>query len=353
MKRFLITTTPILDGYKVKSYLGVVNLNIVLGVNFFSDFAASFTDVFGGNSETYQGKMDQMYDEAKSGLEKKAKQLGGNAIVGFNIDFDEISGKGKSMFMLSASGTACIVETGQIDSFETKDTERIFQDTISLEMQKERIVNSIKEKSALFTESDWNYMIENPSLEIAELLVSNTYPKSYHDEVKAKIEYIVSQLDYADACKIVYPYYMNPYTIKDYYGEIRDLSTNYIPLLKKCKLFNPEQISALIDTDLRKAIEILDCEKSYYDSTDLKYMQEICDKLNNLPDLGKIEVGKDGIFSKEKELFICRNNHKNDKDVEFCKECNENIKGVTKEDKEKFELFKKRTEILSRLLSEE
>ncbi|MBO7619910.1 MAG: peptidyl-prolyl cis-trans isomerase [Victivallales bacterium] len=30
-------------------------------------------------------------------------------------------------------------------------------------------------------------MIENPSLEIAELLVSNTYPKSYYDEVKAKI----------------------------------------------------------------------------------------------------------------------------------------------------------------------
>ena len=47
MSKFLITTTPLLEGYSIKRYIGAVNTNIVLGTNFFSDFAASFTDVFG------------------------------------------------------------------------------------------------------------------------------------------------------------------------------------------------------------------------------------------------------------------------------------------------------------------
>ena len=52
MTNFLITTTPTFEGRQIKSYLGVLNTNIVIGTNIFSDFAASFTDVFGGNSGT-------------------------------------------------------------------------------------------------------------------------------------------------------------------------------------------------------------------------------------------------------------------------------------------------------------
>ena len=107
MDKFIITTTPTIEGHPIKAYLGAINVNVVIGTNFFSDFAASFTDVFGGNSGTYQRKMDAMYESAQKELEKKAMRMGGNAIVGFKADFDEISGKGKSMFMLSATGTAC------------------------------------------------------------------------------------------------------------------------------------------------------------------------------------------------------------------------------------------------------
>ena len=61
MSIFLITNTLVLEGYSIKRYLGAINTNIVLGTNFFSNFAASFTDVFCGTSETYLGKMDLMY----------------------------------------------------------------------------------------------------------------------------------------------------------------------------------------------------------------------------------------------------------------------------------------------------
>lgn len=80
--------------------------NVVLGTNFFSDFAASFTDTFGGTSDTYQGKLDKIYNEVIEKLSKKTLAIGCNAIIGFKIDFDEISGKGVSMFMVNAVGTA-------------------------------------------------------------------------------------------------------------------------------------------------------------------------------------------------------------------------------------------------------
>ena len=52
MDKFIITTTPTIEGHLVKVYLGTINMNVVIGTNFFSDFAASFTDVFSGNSGT-------------------------------------------------------------------------------------------------------------------------------------------------------------------------------------------------------------------------------------------------------------------------------------------------------------
>lgn len=48
MDKFIITTTPTIEGHPIKAYLGAINVNVVIGTNFFSDFAASFTDVFGG-----------------------------------------------------------------------------------------------------------------------------------------------------------------------------------------------------------------------------------------------------------------------------------------------------------------
>ncbi|MBR1800501.1 MAG: heavy metal-binding domain-containing protein [Bacteroidaceae bacterium] len=54
--------------------------------------------------------MNSMYAAAKKQMQEKTIRLGANAIVGYHTDFDDISGKGKSMFMLSASGTACVVE---------------------------------------------------------------------------------------------------------------------------------------------------------------------------------------------------------------------------------------------------
>lgn len=102
----IITSTNQIHGYEITQYLGLINVNVVLGANFFSDFFASFTDVFGGYSSSYQSKLDKIYSDALSALTEKANKKGADAIVGVHFDFDELSGKGKSMFMVTAYGTA-------------------------------------------------------------------------------------------------------------------------------------------------------------------------------------------------------------------------------------------------------
>ena len=106
MKDIIITTTNNVENHVVDNYLGVVTANLVIGTNVFSDFVASLSDFFGGMSGTYRKQMDTLYERARDQISFEAKQKGANAILGYRIDFDEISGQGKSMFMISVSGTA-------------------------------------------------------------------------------------------------------------------------------------------------------------------------------------------------------------------------------------------------------
>ena len=110
----IITTTHTIAGYKIERYLGLINANQVLGVNLISDIIASFSDVFGGRSGTYRERLDNLYNDIMNLLEQKAMSLGANAILGVHLDFDEISGKEKSMFMVTAYGTAvCITRESE------------------------------------------------------------------------------------------------------------------------------------------------------------------------------------------------------------------------------------------------
>lgn len=113
----IVTTTNSVEGYSIRKYLGVVNANVVIGTNLFSDIAASLTDVFGGRSDSYKSKLTTIYDEVMKELIGKAENYHADAIVGLHVDFDEVSGGGKSMFMVSASGTAITLEENTQDRY--------------------------------------------------------------------------------------------------------------------------------------------------------------------------------------------------------------------------------------------
>ena len=103
---FIITTSPIIENRTITEYLGPIISNEVLGVNVISDSIAGFSDFFGGSSGTYRGKLEDLKRTVLNDLRSQALRQGADAIVGFSIAFNEISGKGKQMFMATATGTA-------------------------------------------------------------------------------------------------------------------------------------------------------------------------------------------------------------------------------------------------------
>jgi uncharacterized protein YbjQ (UPF0145 family) len=104
----LITTTSIIEGQPVRQYLGIVTGEVIAGANIVRDLFASVTDVFGGRSGKYEEVLARARDEALGEMKAKAAQMGGNAVIGVDIDY-EVLGKAGSMLMVSVSGTAVVI----------------------------------------------------------------------------------------------------------------------------------------------------------------------------------------------------------------------------------------------------
>lgn len=105
----IITTTPGVEGRKVKEYKGIVFGEVISGVNFIKDFAAGLSNIFGGRSGSYEGELIEAREAALREMEKRAGALGANAIIGVDIDY-EVLGQGGNMLMVTASGTAVSIE---------------------------------------------------------------------------------------------------------------------------------------------------------------------------------------------------------------------------------------------------
>ncbi len=105
----LLTTTPSIDGHRIHEYKGVVTGEAILGANVFRDLFASIRDIVGGRSASYEKVLKDARDMALTEIAEEARRLGANAVVGIDLDYETI-GAGSSMLMVSASGTAVVVD---------------------------------------------------------------------------------------------------------------------------------------------------------------------------------------------------------------------------------------------------
>ena len=101
----IMTTTPTVEGHTITEYRGVVFGEVITGVNFIKDFAASIRDFVGGRSGSYEDELVNARTQAMNEMESRARQLGADAVVGIDIDY-EVLGQTNSMLMVTASGTA-------------------------------------------------------------------------------------------------------------------------------------------------------------------------------------------------------------------------------------------------------
>ena len=102
----IITTTHNIEGRRITDYRGLVVGEAIMGANVVRDFFAGITDIVGGRSGAYEAKLQDARDTAMRELEQRAASLGGNAVVGVDLDYEVV---GDSMLMVSVSGTAVVV----------------------------------------------------------------------------------------------------------------------------------------------------------------------------------------------------------------------------------------------------
>jgi uncharacterized protein YbjQ (UPF0145 family) len=98
----ITTTTPSIEGRNIVEYHGIVVGEAILGANVFRDLFAGITDIIGGRSGAYEEELGKARRVALEEMEQHAHDLGANAVVGVDLDYEVIN----NMLMVSASGTA-------------------------------------------------------------------------------------------------------------------------------------------------------------------------------------------------------------------------------------------------------
>lgn len=350
MQRIITTSTDAIEGVTIEKYIDVISTNVVVGTNFFSDFGASITDLFGGLSDTYQAKLQKIYKIGIDKLKTKATNLGANAILGIKIDFDEISGKGKSMFMISTFGTAVKVREVEKDQkLKLNESDSIVNlEILEQEYNKHIIINKVVKKE-LPTQEDWQFLLSTPIKEIAALILelyldTLKMDESYTDEAEklliANTPNFFKNLDENEAIVILY-------------GSIQNNRKACIEIIRSNNLFSAKNIIELIsNSKINTAIDCLSINKNYYTKEDLVAMEKIVAILENRKDLGSVELVK-GVLGKGKEKYICPEGHTNNPEVKYCETfgCGKNIKGLQKSQIDKINNFKIKTNSLKSLLS--
>jgi uncharacterized protein YbjQ (UPF0145 family) len=87
-----VTTTSSIEGRRIKRYIDIESVEIVVGTGAFSEFAGDVSDFFGTRSTAFEVKLRKARKAAVDKLRYIAIERGGNAVVGVDLDFTEFSG---------------------------------------------------------------------------------------------------------------------------------------------------------------------------------------------------------------------------------------------------------------------
>ena len=177
-REIIITTTEKVEKHNIYEYLGIISAHEIAGTSIFTDMVASLTDIFGGTSSTYITQLENLNILVLNSLKEKAGKIGANGIIGVHIDFDEISGKDKQMFMVTATGTAVKLVNENISNKIPND-ENFTESNTKLSMSKAALNSAILlnevvegefyEKNSISLEL-WDLAIKNKWVEIIPLI---------------------------------------------------------------------------------------------------------------------------------------------------------------------------------------
>lgn len=329
-KDILVTTTSSLEGYEIVEYLKPITAHVVAGTNLFSDFLASFSDVFGGRSNTYQKQLASINEEAIERLKKQAQHLGGNGILGLKVDLDEISGKGKSMFMITAIGTAVVINYEKSDSKlnENSIPNNVSKDEISVIKRKLALIERAKNGGFTLDDDTLEFIIANQVKELYEYLI-NLLKKKIAENLDSEDIYLKFLTSYLS----VLP---DEFRIPKIYNSLSEENEPKVieklcQIIYELELLDFEHIDRLLtNTDFTKqklALRILKYDKPFYSKTDITTYEQFIEKIIAIfPEKGMRTTKKQLLSSKEKDVWVCECKRTNDIGS-YCEGCTKDIYG--------------------------
>ena len=107
--RFIMATTPTIQGYRIKKVIGVVTGLTPRTRGVLGKFMAGIESMFGGEVTAFTTELEKARMEAMERVRGKAIAIGANAVVGLDLETSDV-GFQMGIVVISATGTAVIVE---------------------------------------------------------------------------------------------------------------------------------------------------------------------------------------------------------------------------------------------------
>ena len=359
MNKIITTTTDHLEGWEVTQYFSPISTNIVIGANILSEIAASWTDIFGGRSGSYERRLQEVYSQATDTLKRKAKALGANCVLGLRIDTGEVSGKGTQMFMISAVGTPVVavrVKPAAVNSIDEGFRSEVEGALVDRIFRANNIIEEWKRDPHIQVgPSTIEFIVESKLPALAEIvlkLLSKVDTDVDPEEKYNRLSVYFARLSPDETTQIIYDYLLA--------NEVNSVfRARLIKILVSNNLIRYDRVQELLksnDLNSKKAaLELLAVPKDTYTREDVSELKDI---LNFIPDAFPATHVVDevkGVFSRNaKEVWVCNCGTKNRAEIEYCTNCNNDKLGFDQNERKPLYilyLLTARIEIIERLLS--
>jgi len=330
---FIISTTSTLEGYEIERYLGIVAAHVVAGTDVFKDIAASFTDFFGGRSRVYKRELSAIGAEAIEELREQSACLGGNALVGIRIDHDEISGGGKQMFMVTASGTAVLASPIRRpgSDFQTRFAAEVRRDALANLLEREETLQAIATgKRRLDTEA-LMYLVRHRMSEAAPYVVTYLEDSRAYKEGYCLSEETLSR--YIEFFRVIPEEHATAALYEALGAEVEPSCANdLLEIVDAAGLADYDRVFAMLQSPERGeqllGVRILGCSKRTYTAADVSRMEECCTETDRLFPAAEVVSSTGKLSGREKRVWACECGRSVDLDRAYCTACGRNRRGV-------------------------
>lgn len=107
---FKVVTIPTVPGYKISKVIGLVNGLSPRTRGIGGVLIGALQSIGGGEISAFTSEIEKARVDAISRAIKQARSRGANAIVGLDIETSDMGGEGSFITLLSATGTAVVLE---------------------------------------------------------------------------------------------------------------------------------------------------------------------------------------------------------------------------------------------------